>query len=83
MKDANGDRELGAYSVTLAVYENLSFESEMRWDPDALSLWGNNTAPVIEASDTAYSNGYLGLQVWNSSMLFQNIIVHDLNEGFP
>ncbi|OAS21823.1 family 16 glycoside hydrolase [Paenibacillus oryzisoli] len=82
LKDANGDRELGAYSVSLAVYE--TYHLKVNAVGSTLEVyWGNNTNPVIEASDTVYSGGYLGLQVWNSSMLFQNIIVNDLNLSFP
>ncbi|MCY9663556.1 DUF1080 domain-containing protein [Paenibacillus alginolyticus] len=82
LKDADGDRELGAYSVSLAVYD--TYHLKVNAAGSTLEVyWGNNAAPVIEASDTAYSNGYLGLQVWNSSMLFQNITVHDLSAVFP
>ncbi|MBW5449249.1 DUF1080 domain-containing protein [Cohnella sp. CFH 77786] len=82
LKDANGDRELGVYGVSLAA--NETYHLKMKAVGSTLKVyWGNNAAPVIEANDTAYTGGYLGLQVWNSSMLFQNIFVNDLKASFP
>lgn len=40
--------------------------------------WDNEYKPVIEVQDDAYRTGKLGLNVWNGSVLFQNIIVSDL-----
>ncbi|WP_051253405.1 hypothetical protein [Paenibacillus alginolyticus] len=74
LKDANGDRELGVYSVSLAA--NTTYHMKVRAVGSTLQVyWGNNATPVINVNDTAYNVGYLGVQVWNSSMLFQNIIM--------
>lgn len=40
--------------------------------------WDNAYKPVIEVQDNAYRTGKLGLNVWDGSVLFQNIIVSDL-----
>ncbi|OAS21824.1 GH32 C-terminal domain-containing protein [Paenibacillus oryzisoli] len=74
LKDANGDRELGVYSVSLAI--NTAYHLKVRAVGSTLQVyWGNNATPVINVNDTAYNGGCLGVQVWNSSMLFQNIIM--------
>ncbi|MEK3674180.1 GH32 C-terminal domain-containing protein [Paenibacillus sp. FSL R10-2771] len=74
LKDANGDRELGVYSVSLAA--NTTYHLKVRAVGSALQVyWGSSATPVISINDNAYTGGYLGVQVWNSSMLFQNIIM--------
>ncbi|MEI2400088.1 hypothetical protein V8V88_33040, partial [Paenibacillus phytohabitans] len=74
LKDANGDRDLGVYSVSLAA--NTTYHLKVRAVGSALQVyWGSSATPVISINDNAYTGGYLGVQVWNSSMLFQNIIM--------
>ncbi|MGW9528653.1 GH32 C-terminal domain-containing protein [Paenibacillus terrae] len=47
--------------------------------------WNEGYSPIIDVVDTTYSSGYLGLNVWNGSALFQNIQVSDMdtNVGEP
>ncbi|WP_342562922.1 GH32 C-terminal domain-containing protein [Paenibacillus sp. FSL R7-0345] len=40
--------------------------------------WGNQYMPVIDIEDDTYSSGQLGLHVWDGAVLFQNILVSDL-----
>lgn len=41
--------------------------------------WNGGYSPIIDMVDTTYTSGYLGLNVWNGSALFQNIQVSDMN----
>ncbi|GLX66230.1 hypothetical protein MU1_05740 [Paenibacillus glycanilyticus] len=43
--------------------------------------WNGQYKPVIDINDTAYKKGYLGLNVWDGSALFQNIKVSELNSN--
>ncbi|KOS04605.1 GH32 C-terminal domain-containing protein [Paenibacillus polymyxa] len=47
--------------------------------------WDEGYSPIIDVVDTTYTSGYLGLNVWNGSALFQNIQVSDMdtNIGEP
>ncbi|MGO4548325.1 GH32 C-terminal domain-containing protein [Paenibacillus sp. 2TAB23] len=40
--------------------------------------WNNQYMPIIHTNDTAYSSGFLGLNVWDGSALFQNMKVSEL-----
>ncbi len=54
LKDANGDRELGVYSVSLAA--NTTYHLKVRAVGSALQVyWGSNATPVINVNDTAYN----------------------------
>ena len=38
--------------------------------------FNNNAAPVIDVNDTTYLSGYFGLNVYQSTGIFQNIYRH-------
>lgn len=40
--------------------------------------WGDRYHPIIDVHDEAYTWGYLGLNVWNGSALFQNVKVSEM-----
>lgn len=42
-------------------------------------FWDEGYKPIIDVVDTTYTSGYLGLNVWNGSALFQNIQVSDMD----
>uniref|UniRef100_UPI00406C3523 GH32 C-terminal domain-containing protein n=1 Tax=Paenibacillus sp. FSL L8-0158 TaxID=2954752 RepID=UPI00406C3523 len=42
-------------------------------------FWDEGYNPIIDVVDTTYTSGYLGLNVWNGSALFQNIQVSDMD----
>ncbi|WP_025683104.1 GH32 C-terminal domain-containing protein [Paenibacillus maysiensis] len=41
--------------------------------------WDEGYSPIMDVVDTTYTAGYLGLNVWNGSALFQNIQVSDMD----
>ncbi|MBD8068721.1 GH32 C-terminal domain-containing protein [Bacillus sp. PS06] len=41
--------------------------------------WENQYAPIIDVKTTTYGKGFLGLNVWDGSALFQNIKVSELS----
>lgn len=43
--------------------------------------WDSQYKPVIDVNDTAYTKGFLGLNVWDGSALFQNIKVSELKSN--
>lgn len=65
---------LGAYNTTISpgtVYHLKVVAAGSR-----IKVFFNNaTTPVIDATDTTYSSGRLGLNVWNGSMTAQNATI--------
>ncbi|GMK45183.1 hypothetical protein PghCCS26_23110 [Paenibacillus glycanilyticus] len=43
--------------------------------------WNGQYKPVIDINDNAYNKGFLGLNVWDGSALFQNIKVSELKSN--
>ncbi|UUZ96222.1 DUF1080 domain-containing protein [Paenibacillus sp. P25] len=83
----NGDSTIATYNVTIdpgKVYHirvkaegpriRVYFQSSFV-DPT------NGYDPVMTVNDTSFSSGHVGLNVYNGTVLFQNIIISDLSSN--
>ncbi|WP_299089659.1 GH32 C-terminal domain-containing protein [uncultured Metabacillus sp.] len=43
--------------------------------------WQNGSNPVISVNDDTYTKGFLGLHAYNGNVVFQNILVSDINSN--
>jgi levanbiose-producing levanase len=41
--------------------------------------WENKYTPIIDVNNAIYDKGFLGLNVWNGSALFNNIKVSEFS----
>jgi levanase len=79
LRDASGGEGKLKEERKVTVKEGEIYHLRVKAEGSSLKVyWGNEYKPVIEVQDLAYRTGKLGLNVWNGSVLFQNIIVSDL-----
>ncbi|SIQ84358.1 levanbiose-producing levanase [Domibacillus enclensis] len=85
LRDARDENRLKAeHPVT--VQEGEIYHLKVKAVGDRIQVyWGDQYAPVIDVRNAAYEKGFLGLNVWNGSALFQNVKVSELstNLGMP
>jgi TIR domain/Bacterial SH3 domain len=70
--------ELAAYKTPIKADETHHLKVVVAGSSIKVYLDGD-LAPIIDVSDTTYTEGYFGLNVYQSGALFQNIFRHDLN----
>lgn len=67
-----GGGVLGEYKTT--IKEHLLYPLKVIANGTNIKVYFNNgTAPVIDVTDSSYSSGYYGLNVWNGTSVFQNV----------
>lgn len=78
LKDANGNGNLKEeHQVTLV--EGGIYHLKVKVEGANIKVyWGDRYQPIIDIHDSTYSSGYLGLNVWDGSALFQNVKVSEL-----
>ncbi|MDU5947544.1 MAG: family 16 glycoside hydrolase, partial [Paenibacillus macerans] len=81
LKDASEDGKLREERrVDLA--EGEIYHLKVKAEGTRLQVfWGDRYKPLIDVHDGAYASGYLGLNVWDGSALFQNVKVSELNSN--
>ncbi len=81
LKDASGEGKLREERrVDLA--EGEIYHLKVKAEGSRLQVyWGDRYEPLIDVHDEAYASGYLGLNVWDGSALFQNVKVSELNSN--
>jgi levanase len=79
LRDARDEGKLKAeYPVTLQ--EGGIYHLKVKVVDDNIKVyWGNKYEPVIDVNNATYEKGFLGMNVWNGSALFQNVKVSDLS----
>lgn len=78
LRDGNGAGKLmEERQVTLAEGEiyHLKVKAE---GAHIRVYWADRYQPIIDVHDSTYASGYLGLNVWDGSALFQNVKVSEL-----
>ncbi|WP_114499076.1 GH32 C-terminal domain-containing protein [Fontibacillus phaseoli] len=78
LRDANGAGKLKEErQVTLA--EGEIYHLKVKAEGTHIKVyWGDRYQPIMDVHDGAYSSGFLGLNVWDGSALFQNVKVSEL-----
>lgn len=80
LRDASSEEGKLKEERHVTVKEGEIYHLKVKAEGSSLKVyWGNQYKPVIDVQDNAYRTGKLGLNVWDGSALFQNIIVSDLN----
>ncbi|RFB11003.1 DUF1080 domain-containing protein [Bacillus sp. HNG] len=78
LRDASDDYRLKEeYQVTLREGEIYHLKIKVV-DDNIKVYWENRYTPVIDVDIDLYGKGFLGLNVWDGSALFQNIKVSEL-----
>jgi levanbiose-producing levanase len=78
LKDANGNGNLKEERQVTLV-EGGIYHLKVRTEGTNIKVyWGDRYQPIIDIHDSTYSSGYLGLNVWDGSALFQNVKVSEL-----
>ncbi|RRJ67340.1 DUF1080 domain-containing protein [Paenibacillus oralis] len=81
LRDASGEGKLREERrVDLA--EGEIYHLKVKAEGSRLQVyWGDRYQPLIDVHDEAYASGYLGLNVWDGSALFQNVKVSELKSN--
>ncbi|WP_208585686.1 GH32 C-terminal domain-containing protein [Gracilibacillus suaedae] len=78
LRDAR-DKDRLNEEVDVNIQEGEIYHLKVEVVDDNIKIfWGNQYTPIIDSNATLYHHGYLGLNVWNGSALFQNVKVSDL-----
>ena len=79
LRDARDETRLKEeYPVTLQ--EGGIYHLKVKVVEDNIKVyWGNKYEPVIDVNNASYEKGFLGLNVWDGSALFQNVKVSELS----
>lgn len=83
--NTNGDVTLGTASVALKT-KNV-YHVKVKAEASTIKVYfqssfvapTNGYDPIITVTDNSYSSGYVGLNVYNGSVLFQSIMISDMN----
>ncbi|MGZ0039932.1 GH32 C-terminal domain-containing protein [Paenibacillus ottowii] len=80
LRDAAGDIERLKEERPVELQEGDIYHLKVKVEGSQLKVyWDEGYHPIIDVVDTTYASGYLGLNVWNGSALFQNIQVSDMD----
>ncbi|ADM68829.1 Levanase [Paenibacillus polymyxa E681] len=80
LRDAAGDIEKLKEERQVNLKKGAIYHLKVSVEGSHLKVfWDEGYNPIIDVFDTTYTSGYLGLNVWNGSALFQNIQVSDMN----
>ncbi|MEC0232953.1 GH32 C-terminal domain-containing protein [Paenibacillus kribbensis] len=80
LRDAAGDTGRLKEEHRVDVVKGNIYHLKVSMEGSHLKVyWNGGYSPIIDVVDTTYTSGYLGLNVWNGSALFQNIQVSDMN----
>lgn len=78
LRDARDENRLKE-EVDVNIQEGEIYHLKVKVVGDNIKVyWENQYTPVIDSTVSLYHNGYLGLNVWNGSALFQNVKVSEL-----
>lgn len=79
LRDARDEKRLKEeYSVSLQ--KGGIYHLKVKVVGDNIKVyWENKYSPIIDVYNSNYDKGFLGLNVWNGSALFQNIMVTELS----
>ncbi len=80
LRDAAGDIERLKEERQVKLQTGDIYHLKVKVEGSQLKVyWDEGYRPIIDVVDTTYASGYLGLNVWNGSALFQNIQVSDMD----
>ncbi|OBA08281.1 beta-fructosidase [Paenibacillus polymyxa] len=80
LRDAAGDIERLKEERPVELQEGDIYHLKVKVEGSQLKVyWDEGYHPILDVVDTTYASGYLGLNVWNGSALFQNIQVSDMD----
>ncbi|MBY0021090.1 levanbiose-producing levanase [Paenibacillus jamilae] len=80
LRDAAGDIKRLKEERQVKLQKGDIYHLKVKVEGSQLKVyWDEGYRPIIDVVDTTYASGYLGLNVWNGSALFQNIQVSDMD----
>ena len=81
LRDARDEKRLKEeYSVSLQ--KGGIYHLKVKVVGDNIKVyWENKYEPIIDVNNSIYNKGFLGINVWNGSALFQNIKVTDMTSN--
>lgn len=83
--NTNGDITLATASVTLS--DGKLYHIKIKAEGSTIKVYfqsiflgqTNGYNPIMTVTDNSYSSGYVGLNAYNGSVLFQNLMISDIN----